>query len=268
MVDLLTTDVIFGLALIIVATIAIYAFIRATKTGDKKEKTEEQSIEKTTESKKIDVNLKENRVILPPIGRKLPINDIEKAKSDIRTLTLKQEITSMVLRRLFEAEDEGEITKEERIRLSSNYEEEMKKVADELKQSELVVSLAELETIRDDIIKKFEATLNQTQEKIDIIIKELKIEEPPKVVEEEQKPKTAAIPKKRRTLPKTKVTDESLEALEDIEDVNGVQEIVEGQATNEVKPPDAKMDVEARLNKLKQEVLKELDELDKLELEG
>jgi intein/homing endonuclease len=207
---------------------------------------------------------------LLPIERKLPINDIEKAKSNIRTLTLKQEISSMVLQRLFEAEDESEITKEERVRLSTTYEEEMKQVSEELKQSELVVSLAELETIREDIIKKFEATLNQTQEKIDLIIKELKIEEPAKEVEEEPKQKTNNLPKKRRVISKTKAVDEAIEVLEDIDEVNGAQEIVEGQQSvnSESSQPEVKMDVEARLNKLKQEVLKELDELDKLELEA
>jgi hypothetical protein len=268
MVDLPPTDVILGVALIVVAAIAIYAFMRATKTGDKKENTVQANKEK--ESIKVDVNLKENRVILPSAERKLPNNDIEKAKSNIRTLTLKQEISSMVLQRLFEAEDEGEITKEERVRLSTTYEEEMKQVTEELKQSELVVSLAELETIREDIIKKFEATLNQTQEKIDLIIKELKIEEPVKEVEEEPKQKANSLPKKRRVIPKTKAVDEAIEVLEDIDEVNDAQEIIEGQpqVNSESTQPEVKMDVEARLNKLKQEVLKELDELDKLELEA
>ncbi|MBN1682549.1 hypothetical protein JW865_03240 [Candidatus Bathyarchaeota archaeon] len=268
MADLLTIDVIFGIALIVVAAIAIYAFIRATKPVDKKEvKVAMDPPKQVTTSQDNHESILKDRLVFPSSDRKFPINDIEKAKSNIRTLTLKQEITSMVLRRLFEAEDEGEISKDERIRLSSTYEEEMKLVAEELKHAELVVSLAELESIREEIIKKFEATLNQTQEKIDTIIKELKIEEPTKE-EAEQKQKVTSVQKRRRAAPKPKVVDEALDSLEDI-DENNESQTIEGQGdTDNVKQPEARMDVEARLNKLKQEVLKELDELDKLELEA
>jgi len=67
-----------------------------------------------------------------------------------------------------------------------------------------------------------------------------------------------------------KAVDEAIEVLEDIEEADSTPEIVEGQQSvnNDSKQPKVKMDVEARLNKLKQEVLKELDELDKLELEA
>ncbi len=60
----------------------------------------------------------------------------------------------MVLRRLFEAEDEGEISREERVRLGKVYEDEMKQIAEELKRSEMLISLAELESIREEIVQK------------------------------------------------------------------------------------------------------------------
>jgi hypothetical protein len=164
----------------------------------------------------------------------------------------------MVLRRLFEAEDEGEISREERVRLGKVYEDEMTQIADDLKKSEMLVSLAELESIREEIVKKFEESMSQTQSRIDLIIKELKIEEPKPV--EEEKPKTAVPAKKaKRVVPKVKPEGEE-EAEEPSEE--------QPEAENGEKQPTGKGDVESRLEQLKKEVMKELDELDKLELEN
>jgi len=145
----------------------------------------------------------------------------------------------MVLKRLFEAEDEGEITREERLSLSKGYEVDLKRLQDDLKQSELIVTLHELETIRDDILKKFEATLNTTQSRIDNVLKELKIQE---------KPQRAP-----RRMPSEKEEETEEE---------------EGETEEEEAPRrKPRSDVEEKLEQLRMEVLKELEELERLELE-
>jgi hypothetical protein len=149
----------------------------------------------------------------------------------------------MVLKRLFEAEDEAEITRDERVSLSRSYESELKNLAEELKQSELIVTLNELESIRDDILQKFEATLNSTQSRIDTIMKELKLEE-----------KKPTPPPRRRRTPER--VEEAPEITED-----------EGDGEEEPRAPRPRSDVEAKLQQLRMEVLKELEELEKLELE-
>jgi intein/homing endonuclease len=231
-------------------------FWRASGGSKKKEESVVQPEEPSKEEDplRVELQMSEHRVKVPPIEKKIATTDIEQAKSQIRTLTLKQEINSMVLRRLFEAEDEGEVSREERIRLGKSYEDEMKQIADELKRSEMLVSLAELESIREEIVQKFEDSLSQTQSRIDQILKELKIEEPSKPVEED-KPKLPAMNKKRRVISKTK-TEEGEEESEESAENEG-----------EEKQPAGKGDVESRLEQLKKEVMKELDELDKLELE-
>ena len=239
----LSIDLILGVVVVAVAAIAIFMFWRASGGSKKKEEAtaKPEAPPKEEDPLRVELQMTERKVKVPPLEKKIASTDIEKAKSQIRTLTLKQEINSMVLRRLFEAEDEGEVSREERIRLGKSYEDEMKQIADDLKRSEMLISLAELESIREEIVKKFEDSLSQTQGRIDQIIKELKIEEPPKPVEEE-KPKLPATTKKRRVIPKTKEEGEE-------------------------KQPAGKGDVESRLEQLKKEVMKELDELDKLELE-
>jgi len=142
----------------------------------------------------------------------------------------------MVLKRLFEAEDEGEITREERLRLSRGYEVEMKQLSEDLKQAELVVTLHELESIREDVLKKFESMLNETQSRIDAILKELKLEKP--------KAAPAKAPPKKK--PEKKEVEEE-----------------------EEKPPRRRRsEVEEKLEQLRKEVLEELEELEKLEIEA
>ena len=249
----LSIDFILGMLVVAVAAVAIFMFWRASGSGKKTDEKPQEEPPKE-DPVRVELQLSEKRLKVPPIEKKIATPDIERAKSQIRTLTLKQEINSLVLRRLFEAEDEGEISREERVGLGKNYEDEMKQIADELKRSEMLVSLAELESIREEIVKKFEESLGQTQSRIDTILKELKIEEPPKPVEEE-KPKLPANGRRRR-LAKGKTAEEGEEEAEEPSEAEG-----------EEKQP-ARGDVESRLEQLKKEVMKELDELDKLELEN
>jgi outer membrane biosynthesis protein TonB len=180
---------------------------------------------------------------------------VEEARSKIRTLTLQQEILSMVLKRLFEAEDNSEITRDERERLGKSYESEMKGIAEELNKAELIVSLNELEEIRTSIIQQFQETLADTQTKIDLIIRELHIEQPkPEEPTAEEKP--APRPKPRRQRPRPAPAGSEEEAEEE-----------EAEEAEEEAPSRADA-VEDRLERLKKSVLKELEELDKLELEA
>lgn len=240
-----TLDFIVGVGAIAVAVISIYFFLRASGGVSKSEPGEEsEKPPKETSLTQISaVPLESGGLQIPAVERHLSQSEVERARSSIRTLTLQSELFSMILKRLFEAEDEDEITREERLSLSKGYESDLKRISEDLKKSELIVSLHELETIRDDILKRFEETLNSTQTRIDNILKELKLEEKRKA------PPRAPSRRKRRP---TKKEDEALDEDEE----------------KDAKPSKPKSDVEAKLEQLRKEVLKELDELDKLELEA
>jgi hypothetical protein len=238
----ITTDLILGIAALAVAAVAIYMFTRATGgTGGN------QRREPEPEPLKVDVD-RSSRVKVPELERIAKRDQVSEARSKIRTLALRQEIITMVMKRLFEAEDNGEISREERERLGKDYEAEMNQVTDELNRAELIVSLSELEEIRTDLIKQFQETLADTQSKIDMIIGELHIESPkPPEPEPEEKPTpTPRRASRRRPRPQTEEEPEEEE-----------EEETGGRDT-----------VEDRLNKLKEDVLKELEELDRLELEA
>jgi hypothetical protein len=269
-------DLVIGLSAIAVALFAVFMFIKATNKVEKQNEVNSTSKPNPGKSDPLTLQLSTegNRVKIPEIGKSLKNEDITKARSNLRTLTLKQELLGMIMKRLFEAEDEGEITREERINLAEDYEKELKDVRDELKESELIVSLNELETIREDIIKKFEATLNTTQARIDQIMGELNLEPPRKTIE-----KPSSSPKlkddkqeskrKSRPVSKQKQEDEA-EQIEDTKEQedNDTEDMPDEKNLEEESQDERRSnDVEDRLNKLKQDILRELEELDRLELE-
>ena len=239
------------MAALILGGASVYLFMRATNNpvaSEDPENGEPSESGEQTPSTVIAPVFEKGAVKLPEIKRKINVKDADDARSKIRTLSLQKEISSIVLKRLFEAEDEGEINRDERLRLSKGYETELKDINEELKQAELVVTLNELELIRTDIMKKFEATLNTTQSRIDLVLKELKLD----VIEEEEPKPVEKKPKV--TTPKKVTVDKPVDE----------PEIVEEEAPKK-KPAS---DVEAKLEQLRREVLKELEELEKLELEA
>ena len=241
----ITTDLILGIGALAVAAVAIYAFIRATggTGGSQRQEPEPEPLKVKVEPS--------SRVKVPELERIAKCDQVSEARSKIRTLALQQEIITMVMKRLFEAEDNGEISREERERLSKDYEAEMNQVTEELNRAELIVSLNELEEIRTDLIKQFQETLADTQSKIDLIIGELHIEPPkPAEPEPEEKPKPTPRRTPRRRRPRPQPEEEPEEEEEEEEETGG------------------RDTVEDRLNKLKEDVLKELEELDRLELEA
>lgn len=238
----LTDDMIVGMGALIVAAVAIFMFMRATDGVGKPRRRDDD------DPSTLSVSVEPSRVNVPTLPTVAKRGEVEQARSTIRTLTVQQEILGMVMKRLFEAEDEGEINKAERERLGKNYEVEIQKVTEELNKAELIVSLNELEEIRSDIVKQFQETLTDTQSKIDLIIKELNIQPIEPEVKEEPKPKP------RGPRPRPQPQDE-----EPTEEPEGDDE--------EDAPRRGKETVEDRLDKLKQDVLKELEELDRLELE-
>jgi hypothetical protein len=253
MAPLSTLDIYVGLAAIVVAGMAIYLFIRASggTSGLRREKPRTDLERDYIPSSLREPRLRPRSYRTPTTRRSLKRTDVDKAQSKIRTLTLQSELLSLIMKRLFEAEDDGEITADERVSLSRGYEAELKKASEELEQAELVVSLHELEAIREDIVKKFEDTLNSTQSRIDAIMRELKIEARAERVDR----------------PIRRALVESEEGEEEEGEPEGQEEDGEEEVEERPRRRRPRSDVDARLEKLRGEVIKELEELDRLELE-
>ena len=231
-----SADLVISVSALVVALVAVALFLRATETPRRGE----------PEARRVVVDVAQGALKLPELGRVTKKRELDQARRRIRSLSLQQEILTMVLKRLFEAEDNGEITREERVKLSKGYEEELKRVGQELKKAELLVSLGELEEIRRSIIEQFQQTLEETQSKIDLIVGELGLAPPEPKPSVPEKPRTPA----RRARPKPKEAPKKKEAEEEEEPSEPA--------------PDS---VEERLKRIQEEVMKELEELERLELE-
>jgi len=226
----LGADLAVGIAAVGAAAVAIGLFMRATRSGKKKVETPLPP----AEEKPI---FKEEILVVSPVGK---TTDVDRARKTLKIMTLERDALSMTISKFFEAEDEGEISREDRANLSKDYEDKVKNLSDKIRQTELVVGLYELEKIREEIVKRFDAKLNETNAKIDELRKELKLELP--IGEEEKAPVKKA---------KEKAPEEEEEETE--------------EKTKQKKPKMSEID--EKIEKLRREVLRELEELERLEIE-
>jgi hypothetical protein len=247
MASIETVDIYVGLGAIVIAAAAIYFFMRASSGKSKSENDGSKGVEKDIIPSLPETSIiNEKSMSNQNYNNYLKTSEVETARSNVRTLTMQSELLSMILKRLFEAEDDGEISREERLNLSKGYEEDLKKISEKLKHSELILTLYELEKIREDILNRFNKTLESTQSRIDSIVKELEIEK-----RKREPPKRSRIKKTQ----KEEISDETEKTEEETKEPK-------------VKKPEPKSEVETKLEQLREEVLKELEELDKLELEA
>src|SRR2546428_4127751 len=91
----------------------------------------------------------------------------------MRTIVLERDLLSSALMKLYEAETEGRITKEEREMITKRYTTQIKSFESKLKDVELVVEVGELERLRGDLMSLFrdkvqniEARLEQAKERL------------------------------------------------------------------------------------------------------
>src|SRR2546428_2972150 len=91
----------------------------------------------------------------------------------MRTIVLERDLLSSALMKLYEAETEGRITREEREMITKRYTAQIKSFESKLKDVELVVEVGELERLRDDLLSLFrdkvqniEARLEQAKERL------------------------------------------------------------------------------------------------------
>ena len=104
---------------------------------------------------------------LPLRGRNIDRAELEKARKELRTHLLEKELSANALTRLYEAEAEGRITKEQRDQLSLKYREQLKSLEDRLGNFELLIEVGELENLRTELTALFEGKVKQLDERLD-----------------------------------------------------------------------------------------------------
>jgi hypothetical protein len=102
--------------------------------------------------------------------------ELEKSRREMRTVMVERDLLSSALMRLYEAEGEGRITKEEREMIAKRYSDQIKDLQSKLKDVELLVEVGELEKLREELVTMFqekvgniELRLDQAKERLNLV---------------------------------------------------------------------------------------------------
>ena len=92
---------------------------------------------------------------------------LEVARKEVKTLLLEKELLATALTRVYEAEADGNITKDERAQLSGKYRDQLRKVEDRLGDVELHIEVGELERLRDELIGLFDQKMTNIETRLE-----------------------------------------------------------------------------------------------------
>ena len=94
-------------------------------------------------------------------------SDLEKSRREMRTIMVERDLLSSAMMKLYEAESEGRITREEREMISKRYSDQIKELQSKLKDIELIVEVGELEGLRGELVTLFEQKIQNIEARLD-----------------------------------------------------------------------------------------------------
>lgn len=94
-------------------------------------------------------------------------DDLEKSRREMRTLLLERDLLSAALTKVYEAENEGKITREEREMIAKRYSSQIHDLETKLRDKELVVEVGELESLRDELVTLFKEKIQNIESRLD-----------------------------------------------------------------------------------------------------
>ena len=102
-----------------------------------------------------------------PIEAKLiPQPELEKSRREMKTLRLEKELLASAITRVFEAEADSKITKEEREQLVAKYKQQLKSIEQKLGDVEVFIEVGELEGLRDELVNLLESKIGQIENRL------------------------------------------------------------------------------------------------------
>jgi len=96
------------------------------------------------------------------------LDELERSKREMRTLLLERDLLSAALTKIYEAESDGRITREEREMITRRYSSQIRELEASLRDKELVVEVGELETLRDDLLSLFKEKIQNIESRLDL----------------------------------------------------------------------------------------------------
>ena len=114
--------------------------------------------------------------------------ELDRSKREMRTIMVERDLLSEALMKLYEAENDGRITREEREIISKRYSDQIKDLQSKLKDVELVVEVGELEGLRNELVALFEGKIQNIEGRLEAARQRLGVIAP-EVVKKEAAPK-------------------------------------------------------------------------------
>lgn len=110
--------------------------------------------------------------------------DLDRSRREMRTIMVERDLLSSAMMKLYEAETDGRITREEREMISKRYSDQIKDLQSKLKDVELVVEVGELEGLRNDLVSLFEGRIQNIEVRLDVARQRLGAAAPEQVKKE------------------------------------------------------------------------------------
>lgn len=162
-------------------------------------------------------------------------SDLDRSRREMRTIMVERDLLSAAMMKLYEAENEGKITREEREVISKRYSDQIKDLQSKLKDVELVVEVGELEGLRNELVTLFDDKVRNIETRLDVARQRLGAAAPEAV-------------KKEPTAPK-------------VERATDLEKVVERKAKSEMS------ESERRVKEIRDEVMEALTRLEQIDIE-
>jgi len=135
-----------------------------------------------------------------PTETTVTTSDLERSRREMRTIMVERDLLSSAMMKLYEAETEGKITREERELISKRYSDQIRDLESKLKDVELIVEVGELESLRNELVSLFEGKIQNIEARLEVARQRLGPAAPPP-------PKKEAAPKVERGAELEKVVE-------------------------------------------------------------
>ncbi len=149
---------------------------------------------------------------------------VEEARRELKVLRMEKELLTTALTKLYEAEAQGRIGREEREALVKKYKDRLLELQEKISNAAALVELSELENAKEEILRLMNVKLSQIERRLEELRMRVGITLPKPPKEERVKAVEKEAPKKRKKAPEeedkwSKIVEEVNEALARLEQI-------------------------------------------------
>lgn len=173
----------------------------------------------------------------------IPAASLERSRREMRALTVERDLLSSALMKVYEAETDGRISKDEREMIAKKYSGQIKELGSKLKDVELVVEVGELESLKEELVTMFQEKIQNLETRLGQARERMEALAPQAAVAP-----TAPAPVKKEAQPRPEQAAE-------------LEKVVEKRAKPELS------ESEKRVKEIRNEVMEALTKLERIDVE-